>query len=597
MARKYHYLRKNKGCSLPRDVLFIDTETDTEHIDSDRVLHTMKIGWTCYTRRSWRKSLQWSEEWEYWTDRGSLCQYIHHLALGTKCLNIICSNVVFDLASIGFFQTFPRYGYEYEFCFEKGMTFILSISKDKHRIKCMSIQNWYPESVDSLGSYIGLPKLEVDFEKSTTEELKAYCRRDTEILVRAFQKYIEFIKVHDLGNFKVSRASQSLTTFRHRFLTHDILFHAAEHVADLERLAYYGGRCEAFYIGDLPPGRYLYLDINSMYPYVMKTLPVPIRLKAYVERPFVLYIQDKVKKYGVVCEAELDTPDPMYAAKVDGFTCFPTGRFTAYLNTEGTRRALEAGHIKSIKRAALYNMEVVFRDYIDFFYTLRMKYRAAGDKLFDVTAKYFMNSLYGKFGQQKDTVTEKTPCDLNDLYRREVYHIDTGEHSIEQAIFGAFQRFQGKEDTTNTFTAVSAHVTEYGRFMLYDIIERIGRDRVLYCDTDSVIIPEPELDSVSDIFDPDTLGALKIEKETDRLTIHGPKDYEFGSDITMKGIKKTAEHLGGTTYRQSQWLSLNGLMREGITSGFMVKTVEKTLHRDYKKGVVTDTGRVNPLAL
>lgn len=594
MGRKYHYLRGNKGNTLPRDILYLDTETTPVPIDVDQTQHKMDIAWTCRAQKVSKDPLEWSHDWQFWTDRMELCRYIFKQSQGSRALNIICSNVVFDLAAIGFFKCFPDWGYKYEFYFERGMTFILSVSEGIHRLKAMSIQNWFPESVRNIGEYVGLPKLDVDFEESSPEDIKRYCRRDTEILQVAMEGYFDFIKDNDLGNFKVSRAAQSLTTYRHKFLNKRILFHNEKHVADLERAGYYGGKCEAFQLGDLPKGTYLYLDINSMYPYIMKTRPVPCRLISYIDFPSDAYIEKKLKTHAIIAEVDIKTDRPSYAVKYENHTVFPVGWFTTTLCTEGLKRALERGEIHRVRRAAVYDQAILFDEYIDYFYKMRLKFKKEGNKLYDVTSKYFMNSLYGKFGQQKDIEVFCEDCDPHELKREEVYNLDTGQYGIDMYMFGKYTRFEGKEDTENTFTAIPAHITEYGRFMLDDIIERVGRENVYYCDTDCVVIEMQHLSRVDDLLDERTLGKLKEEKRTDTMRINGCKDYVFGDQTRLKGIKPNAEQVNTNTYIQDQWLSLNGLMSAGITDGFIVKKVEKELRRVYDKGNVTEDGRVVP---
>jgi hypothetical protein len=594
VGRKYHYLRGNKGNSLPRDILYLDTETLAEKIDVDRTRHVMDIAWTCLTRKVSKDPLEWSHDWRFWSDRDELCVYIRKCSQGVRALNVICSNVVFDLAAIGFFNKFPKWGYKYEFYFERGMTFILSVTEEIHRIKAMSIQNWFPESVKNIGEYVGLPKIEVDFKESTYEEIKEYCKRDTEILVVAMESYFRFIKDNDLGNFKVSRAAQALTSYRHKFLTKRILFHAETHVAQLERAGYYGGKCEAYFIGELPPGRYLYLDVNSLYPSIMKTRPVPCRLTGYIDFPSNEYIEYKLETKGVIAEVDLKTSHPSYAKKYENHTIFPVGWFTTTLCTEGLKRALKRGDVHRVRRAALYDMDILFTEYIDYFYNMRLKFKQEGNKLYDVTCKYFMNSLYGKFGQMKDVELLREDCDPEELRREEIYNLDTGASGIDQYMFGVYTRFEGKEDTENTFTAIPAHITEYGRFILDDIIERVGRDRVFYCDTDCIIINSCDSVRVRELLDERKLGSLKLEKEANYIKINGAKDYVFGDTTRLKGIKKNAEQVNANTYIQDQWLSLNGLMAEGVQDGFIVKRVEKELTRVYDKGIVQDNGCVTP---
>ncbi|GAH84904.1 unnamed protein product, partial [marine sediment metagenome] len=192
-------------------------------------------------------------------------------------------NVFFDMQASGFYQHFTQRGWQLKFYYDKGLTYILKCRKGKSTITVISSTNWFDFSLARLGAALGYPKSDIDFKVATSEELKAYCKVDVEILVKALNVYIDFILLHDLGRFSLTKASQAFTAYRHRFMPRQILIHSEQEVINLEREAYIGGRCECFQIGKISGGPFVTLDVNSMYPYVMKEQKYPWKLAGYYE--------------------------------------------------------------------------------------------------------------------------------------------------------------------------------------------------------------------------------------------------------------------------------------------------------------------------
>lgn len=594
--KKWHYLRGNKARRVPSNLMFFDTETRWRE-KGDITIHNAYIIESCLCTCTDRDNLEYSENWKSHSDSETFWDYVIQNIGDKETLHIIGSNVLFDIAATRGFTILPEYGFTHEFDATSGMTFILSLRNNSRGIKFLSCQNLVKYGVEKLGKLLGYEKGKVDFENDSEEKVREYCRRDVEIVKKAVLEYMRFCSENDLGNFAITLSSQALNAYRHRFMTGKILIHDSEYANKLERKAYYGGRAECFYIGKVKYDTVISMDINSMYPHVMKQYRYPTIYKNYLRNPDLGYVQKQLSERCIIADCDIDTDVPYYAVRLNGKTCFPVGRFTTCLCTRGLETAIKFGHLKSVRQAVEYESGSIFRDYVEYFYGLKKRYKSAQNTYWYEIVKLFLNSLYGKFGQQYSSIVEEKKCDIGKLERNYCYDLDTGEHFIEQYLCGKYKRIQGKEDSMVTFTAIAAHVTEYARFYLYHIIDLIGPENVLYCDTDSVFIPADIVSEIPGYLKGDKLGQLSIEKQMHGLTIHGCKDYEYDTEKVLKGIRKDAVQISPSEYEQGIWLSLNGLLREGIKEGYGVKKQVKKLKREYDKGIVLDTGRVEPLIL
>ncbi len=590
-----HYLRANHAADLPRTILALDTET-AGTVEAEGIAQRFKIGWSALVHLSPRGRVT-DEEWRFWNHAVPLLEYIEDAAPRDGTLWVFANNIFFDLQALGFFHDFTVRGWSLDFVYDAQTSYMLIIRRDRYTIKALSVSNYWSASTRELGELLGERKLDVDLSAVSDETLLIYCFRDTEIALDAMVRYIELVRRLDLGSFRLSRAAQSYAAFRHRYMKTKLFIHDDPEVRELEEAAYTGGRVEAYRIGELSGGPFTCYDVNSMYPFIMRNYRLPVKCVDYHTDMRPADAAAFLAEYSMIAEVELDTDEPIYAYRCKGRLIFPVGRFTTYVCTEGLRQALLRGHVVKVVRAAFYKDAVIFRPYIDAFYKMRLEAKERGDPVMDRMAKLLMNSLYGKLAQRRPIVTLDRPCKSDDYYRLEAIDHETNENIVTTRLFHREIVTIGEELAPSSIVAIPAHITEYGRMLQYDIQEKLGRDRVLYCDTDSVFLPDPGEEKLAYTVDPAKLGALSRKWSSERLVIHGAKDYETDLDTVVKGIPEDAELVAPRTWSFTYWPGQRTHMQRGIDDRYVQREMTKTLNKPYGKGRVNADGTVSPWTL
>lgn len=591
----YHTLRKNLGMKLPQRAIFLDTET--KHVTINGVEHhTLKLGWTFYYRRD-RYDIHNGNNWKYHTDPTELWSYIVSYSNKEHPLYIFGHNIYFDLQATEFFALLTKWGWNLDFVYDKGLSYILVITKDGSTIRCISTTNFFDFSLEKLGKIVGVDKISIEFDNSSIDELSLYCKQDVRILVLAMEQYWDFIREHKLGNFAMTRASQAMHAYRHRFMHHDIIIHDDKNIISLERAAYYGGRVEAFYIGKLPDDEYVSLDINSMYPYVMQKYKYPTKFLDYKENIPVEQLKWVLNRYMVIAEVEIKTDDAAYAIRRDGKLIFPIGHFVTYLCSEGLKYAIEHNHIVKVNKAAAYKGEYLFNEWVSYMYPLKDAYRSQGNTIYAQIVKILLNSLYGKFGQTEPIEEKIESIDYTGYYREESFSIVTGEHWTTTQLLNKKISHYGEQSSVKAFVAIPAHVTENARLLLWSIVQQVGRDRVLYVDTDSIKIRKSDIALVKYPINSSNIGALDIEDEFSSGFIYGAKDYRIGDKVVLKGVPRKAIQVKNGVYHYSLFPGQSTHLRLRIADHYIVEHTEKVLSREYSKGMVTSSGVVLPFHL
>ena len=253
--------------------------------------------------------------------------------------------------------------------------------------------------------------------------------------------------------------------------------------------------------------------------------------------------------------------------------------------------------ITSIEYAAVYHRDVIFADYVDFFYSKRLEAKKQGDKATQGIVKLFLNSLYGKFGQTGQRWTIVGEAESNAVSHYQLWDADEGKLTNYRTFGGLTEELERLPESGESFPAIASHITAHARMYLYYLMRVAGLDNLYYCDTDSLMVNREGYENLLSQMDDSELGMLKLEWESDNVVIRGLKDYSIDGADKIKGIRKDAQVISDNVYTQEQFRGIEGMIRAGDMDRILIKTVTKKLMREYLKGQVAESGRVYPLNL
>lgn len=446
----------------------------------------------------------------------------------------------------------------------------------------------------------------------TTKDVN-YCIRDCAIVWNALLASFEFA-----GDIKITQASLSMTYFRRYHQPYHIEFNdKVSHFFD----SYFGGRTEAFKIGKTHSK---VIDVNSMYPDRMKhtTFPNPRTLKQEKKvevKRFLKYLYwyeglayCRVKHY--------ETEIGFLPYKKDGKLIFPVGEFSGCWNFNELRFALEHKAIKILSVSKVIygeKMESPFVSFVDTLQDKKLKAEVSGDDLGRSIAKYYSNSLYGKFAQR---ITEESIY-IEDIHKQ----WDLIKEYQQKHRFIKLQMFN--KDRNDAFLIISSkmnfsvsycipsfasYITSAARIELLKKMLQMKENKIVYCDTDSIFF---EIDSgiVSSL----ALGGWKIENKI-VTEIKGLKNYKYKTTDKeiwrVKGVPvdkgktvklfdgekeievKIVEQVSSDSFIYYNLVKSKEALKRKIQPGGLIKR-EKKVSNIYDKRLILDNGFTKPILI
>jgi len=235
MKRFPHILRENKSTEICNRLVFYDTETKEVERDLKFRYHALKLGVAKYVQLEGNLSIA-SEKYKTFKTTNEFWDFVlKHNPKGTKIV-LLSHNANFDFNVVNGFDELSKRGYKLKKFAVDSNLFFLKFKGYKRSIVVLDTFNYFKFSVEQLGQYLNLPKLKVNFETVSDEELETYCKRDVDIISLAYLNFIKFVKTNDLGNLGITLAQQGFNAFRHKFMKTKIYIHDNKEALELEEL-------------------------------------------------------------------------------------------------------------------------------------------------------------------------------------------------------------------------------------------------------------------------------------------------------------------------------------------------------------------------
>ena len=375
-----------------------------------------------------------------------------------------------------------------------------------------------------------------------------YCNIDCVSLYQILIKFNELIFELFKKNIHHYPTLPSLAfgIFRTNFMEKNLIPQLVGKIAENIRKGYTGGAVD-MYIPESKPGvKIKCYDVNSLYPSQMHKQLMPIGTPSYFKGDIRKIDQNAFGFFHCKIIAPDDIKHPILQTHIktaNGIrTLSPIGTWEDIIFSPEMDNAKKYGYKFEILWGYTFEQKIIFKEYVDFLYSLRLNYNNSNPLNF--IAKILLNSLYGRFGMNDNfaniTIIDKDfyPDFENKYLDNIVDKIDLGDYLL------IFYQSPCEQDSEihNVSIAIAAAITAYSRIHMSQF-KNNPKINLYYTDTDS-IYTDSDLDS--SFIDNKVLGKLKLEHVCKRAIFLTPKVYcletiEGEFIYKIKGLKKDTD--------------------------------------------------------
>lgn len=422
------------------------------------------------------------------------------------------------------------------------------VSKHKtNKVKILDAMKIFPNfSVERLAEGFGLSmsKLELDYREKReighelTEHEIDYIRNDVEIVAWALKA------MFDKGLTKMTIASNAMNDFKNRCKNFKRFFPPLIESVDAGiRASYRGGFT---YLNDIytakEQGKGITLDVNSLYPSVMKLMMLPIGEPQFFEGEY---------QYDNTCKLYIQVLECRFKLKPNKIPCIQIKHTTSFVNNEYLKSSngklvtltltnpdlelffeqYEVTDKTYIGGWKFHGALHIFDDYIDYWMNEKIEASKEGNKPRRQIAKLLLNSLYGRFGISPHA-RQKAPY-IDENGKLSYYNLPEETKKALYIPVASFITSYARNKTIRTSQAVR----DYS-------IKKYGIDKYWYSDTDSIKcgLTDEDLEELKDQIEIDDykLGAWALEEHFDRFIGLRQKCYITESEgkvhVTVAGL-------------------------------------------------------------
>lgn len=488
----------------------------------------------------------------------------------------------------------------------------------KFQLHLVDSKNYGGLSFEEIAEGVGDKVISTPALDATPKKWESWIESRVKTLRKHFVGLANWWRDNDYGVWRHTSASLSMAAFRHRFNKAKLLVHNCSEALKLEREALAGGQFLNFRIGYfygeplehaeaydrakrnkllIHQGDVYHLDVNSLYPAMMKAHQMPVELVAWKPKASLQDWESWSKTLLCIARVKVRTEENIYPFWHEGSRYWATGEFDTTLFGPELRRAAESGEIVSWDLIAAYYPGKPFASFVDHFWSERIKAREEKNYAADQFSKLILNSLFGKFGQMAQDWKESHYPDPPKRWGSFV-QIDAANGQIRdyRAIGGFVQVKEARRESHESMPAIAAAITCYGRERMR-LLRSIARaENLVYQGCDSLHVTRDGFQRLRDEvgFSSEDLGGLRFVGCYASAHYRGPSDYTTDFKHTISGIKKTAESEDEFSFSQFEDPSLRKIICRQPDGTIRIRKVKKIFGSYHPRGQVDRLGRVFP---
>ncbi len=365
----------------------------------------------------------------------------------------------------------------------------------------------------------------------------------------AWQRLHDYLNMARMIGLRVNKSTAAQIGWQHARIDHapPVLMYNLDPLARaMERRAYYGGRNEAYKLGDIPDA-VLSLDVKASYASICRQCKVPI----YMEEEYPTGLDHRDIKYDDqthwIADVVISTPEADYPLRHDGQVIYPIGQFFTTLAWPELYHALARARVVKITRAARYRADFALRSYAQWYSRSRDQ---VADSSYAHMAPALKAAFNGSLGYTARQRYELQPWKMDldrDWWLGYTSAPDKSAAVVHaQVLAGIKEWLRVGGEPREAMPFLHATICSWARLQLLNIFQAAGREWIYYCDTDGILV---DYRGYANLLDTPGMigeepGQLGERFKSGPCRIQGQKNYKIGANIICAGLIRT---------RHSEW--------------------------------------------
>lgn len=554
-----HYIARNEASRIPRRHVIFDVEARSR-TDGRSESQTFRCAAAIFLHLT--DAGNWVQRAATFTDRALMWKEILAFTRPKRRTVLWAHNLAYDLRASGALVDLEHAGWPLVDIRLANHGTWAKWSRDTRTLVAVDSSSVWPCGLERLAEALDMSRPSLP----TGDDMDAWLRRaeaDARVLAVAVREWLTWLRAADMGTWQFTGSGQAWGAWRHKHYTHKILVADDLGAREAERRAMWTGRAEAWIHGTDATEPVIDLDFANAYARIAAEIDIPVRQATVGVGGSLPELLKLAERFAVLAEVEVITDEPVVPTSHNDRIVWPTGRFTTVLWDPELRLLAATNATVSVSRVWLYRKAPALRSWAK--WILGELGRPAGEipEWRRIALKHWSRALIGRFamrykfwedaGRHPDfdvraekigAVGDETPTDM--------LHIGHKLLTLSEEVEGA-----------NAVPSITGYIMSEARARLWRAIQRIGPERVLYVDTDSLLVDLSGHTAYRAMAHEKDLAGLRVKGRHRGWSIAGPRQLVIGRDVRIAGVPRKAERVGEWTFSGHVWRGLAESVKRG----------------------------------
>lgn len=583
-----------------------------------------------------------SAQYAYGTDRDSVADQVEQWTRTTATTWLYAHNLSFDATVTDLPQELMRRGWTLTASNIVESPVWFKFSKGAKRLVLADSWGIWPTSLANIAADMGREKTELPINEET--DLNGWwqrCETDVDILSEALLRALTWWDQNELGRWSITGAGTGWNVYKTNFLTEQILIDFDTDAMDFEKRAVFGGRREAFRLGEFTTGEFTDLDFRAAYPSIVAQYDIPVRRR----EPFDHMTQEthaaRRRDRGIIADVEVITAVPVVPVRYGESIFYPVGRFRTVLASPEIDLVTATGGHVTIGHGYTYELGPGMARWGQWIRALTTDQDNGLDPVVRRMAKHWSRAVIGRWTMQLSRreplpgfpttgklVTraewlDYAPADTfvrDGLSFTKPGAVPSRRTKGYEILFGE-EYYALKRDVwpENGFPAVWVWVESWCRRLLWEAMSERPAGDVLQCDTDGFLIgrvgrriktvgtsspgssgrtADPVGDVTSDSDQGSVAGLQLVTKgRYPSARILGPQHTVLGGQRRFPGVPRDAVEIAPDTFAARTWPGFLAQLESAPAGVFRRGSVQLKVGAGMNPRWVLTSGRTLPVEM
>lgn len=563
-----HNLRGNKAERSPHRLFVWDTETHQDGDDRHQ-LHRLRLWCATIVQRHGRRPRQPREVTAQGAGPEDLVSFLEGACRSGETVWAFAHNQGFDLAVTRLPLRLQARGWSITAHALTTASPWARLSRGNHRLVLADSTSWLPVPLAALGQAVGIPKPPLPEQDGEPEDWRARCRHDVDILSRALQELMDWWDRRHLGSWSITGPQSGFNLMRHVPTPHTVVIDPDPAARAFERLALVAGRREVWRTGRLEWGDYREIDFERAHATVAAHCPLPKRRSKRFETMDLEDWRLSSERWAPIAWATVRAQTPRYPVQLGGRLFYPLGTFRTVLCGPELLEARRRGELLEVGPGYLYQLGAHMARWGRWVLSELASPNPDTPEVARTAIKAWSRQVPGKWAARTGRTTHQGVSAEQGWSLEHGRHHPSGAPVTVLDMAGRREIVLQDQDADDCFPAVLAWIQAEVRVRLGRLIDAIGVQNMIACNTDGVLCTGAGAERAA--AQGGELAPLRAREKARHawLDIISPQHVITPSERRLSGVPGSAQEVGPHQYQWMTWPRLPSQIADGDPQGYV----------------------------